>query len=157
MIIDHKTIEIFGKPLFTWIDLNTPMDEVLPIPSVACFTYFVNGDEQVLSNQHDIAASPGHVVLSLCGMTLGKMLTEQKGRINSIIVHFHPEILKEVYKNKNPPHWEEIESPVTQYIVQMAASNLIQHYIEGVIRLFENKEAVTEDMLILKLKEIVCC
>lgn len=156
MINEHQSIELFGLPLFSWIDINTPMDGGLPIPSEACFTYFVHGNNQVLSKQHSVSAVSKHAVLSLCGFTLGKVLMEQEsGRVNSIIVHFHPGILKEVYKGTKPPYWEEIATPVTQYIVQMAASNLIQHYIEGIKGLFENKEAITEDILVLKLKEII--
>ncbi len=156
MINEHQSIELFGQPLFTWIDLNTPMYQGLPIPSEACFTYFIHGDDQVLSKQHDLSAISGQIVLSLCGFTLGKVLMEQEpGRVNSIIVHFHPEILKKIYKNTKPPYWEEISTPTTQYVVQMAASNLIEHYIEGIKQLFQNKEAVTEDILVLKLKEII--
>ncbi len=156
MINAHKSIELHGIPLFTWVDLNTPTDEVLPIPSQACFTYFVRGDNQSLSKEENIAANPEHVVVSLCGMTLGKMITEQEaGHINSVIVHFHPEILKAIYKDSKPPHWQEIEAPVTQYVVQMAANNLIKHYINGVMQLFDNKDALTDDILILKLKEII--
>lgn len=156
MINEHQSIELFGLPQFSWIDINTPMDGGLPIPSEACFTYIVHGNNQVLSKQHSVSAVSEHAVLSLCGFTLGKMLMEQEpGRVNSIIVHFHPGILKDIYKDTKPPYWEEIAAPVTQYVVQMAASNLIRHYIEGLKALFVNKEAITEDILVLKLKEII--
>ena len=158
MINEHRSIDLFGLPLFTWIDIDTPMegDGGLPIPSEACFTYFVHGNNQVLSKQHDIKANSEQAILSICGFTLGKMLMEQEpGNVNSIIVHFHPRTLKEVYKNSKPPHWKEIESPVTQVIVQMAATNLIKHYIEGIKQLFENKAAINDDILIIKLREII--
>lgn len=156
MINKHQTIELFGQSLFTWIDISTPVEDELAIPSAACFTYFVKGDDQVLSKQHSVSAISDHAVVSLCGMTLGKMLMEQEpGNVNSIIIHFHPEVLKAIYKNTKPPYWEEIAAPVTQIVVQMAANNLIQHYIEGIKRLFENKKALTEDILVLKLKEII--
>jgi len=156
MVNDHKSIEFLGKPLFTWLDFNTPMEESLPIPSEACFTYIIEGDSHSISKNEGISAKTGEVILSLCGLTLSHMLTDQEqGRINSIIIHFHPDQLKEIYKDSKPPFWSEIDAPVTQYIVQMAASNLIKQYIEGVINLFENREAVTEEILILKLKEII--
>ncbi len=156
MTNDHKTIDLYGLPLFTWVAMNTPIQDGLPIFSEACFTYFVHDDDQMLSKQHNVSVSAEQVLLSLCGFSLGKVLMEQEsGHINAIIIHFHPEILKEIYKNTKPPYWEEIATPVSKYIVQMAASNLIQHYIEGIQRLFENRKAVTEDMLVLKLKEII--
>jgi len=44
MIIDHKTIELFDKPLFTWVTIETPMKGPVPLPSDACFAYIVDGD-----------------------------------------------------------------------------------------------------------------
>jgi len=156
MINDHQSLKLFGLPLFTWVDIDTPMYDGLALPPGACFTYFVHGSDQVLSKQHGIKALSEHAVLSVCGFTLGKMLMEQEpGRVNSVIIHFQPEILKEVYKNSKPPYWEEISAPVTQFVAQMAATNLIKHYIDGVKGMFKNKEAVTDDILILKLREII--
>lgn len=156
MINEHHSIELFGRPLFTWIDLNTPMEGELPIPSEACFSYFVHGDNQVLSKQHAVSAIAHQAFLSVCGFTLGKKLMEQEaGRVNSITIHFHPDVLKKIYKDTKPPYWTEIEAPVTKVIVQMAATNLVQNYIESLKNLFENKNALTEDILILKLQEII--
>ncbi len=156
MINEHKTISLYGLPLFTWIDLNTPLEEQLQIPSSACFTYILEGDNQLIAKQPRLQASAQQVIVSLCGATLSQLITAQEpGHLNSIIVHFHPEILTIIYRNAKPPHWQEITSPVTDYLVQVAASNLVQHYIEGVKHLFQYQEAVTEDILILKLKEIV--
>lgn len=155
MILKHQSLSLYGKPIFSWVDLDTPTSEELPIPSVACFTYFIKGDDQVLDAEHEVVAHSEHAILSLCGMTLGKMMTAQEGRLHSLIVHFQPEVLQEIYKDSKPPYWQEIEAPVTKYVVQMAASRLVRHFMEGVTFLFENREAVTEDILVLKLKEII--
>ena len=44
---------------------------------------------------------------------------------------------------------------MVQFIVQMAASELVKKYFEGVVHLFNNKAAASEEILILKLKEII--
>ena len=156
MIIEHQSIELYGLPLFTRIDAETPVQSQLPIPSASCFTYFLSGNDQLLSKQHGVSASTDHAVLSVCGMTLGRILMEQEtGHLSTIIVHFHPEVLKEVYKGSKPQQWKEIETPVTRVVVEMAATNLIKLYVEGLKGLFENTEAATDDILILKLKEII--
>src|SRR5687768_7940517 len=98
MIKIHETISLFDIPLFTKIGLETPMEDTLPLPSDACYTYIINGDRQVFSESEGIVAIPGQVILSLCGLTLGKMLSSQpKGSIESIIVHFNRELLKRVF------------------------------------------------------------
>jgi len=155
MILEHQTLDLFDQPLFSWLELDTPMSGSLPIPTDACFTYFVKGDDQALSAQPRISARSEHVVVSLCSMSMGQLLTQQKGRIQSMIVHFNPVLLKEAFRERQPPYWKELEKPVTQFVAQMAASNLIQHYIKGIQQLFTNPLAVTDEILILKLKEII--
>jgi len=156
MIHSYQTLDLYGKPLFSWVDIDTPMYNGLNLPAGACFTYFNHGEDQVLSKQHDIRASNEHVVLSICGFTLGKILMEQgPGRVNSIIVHFDADVLKEVYRGSKPAYWEEITSPVTQVITKMATTNLIRNYMDSVKGMFENKVSVTEKILILKLQEII--
>ena len=77
------------------------------------------------------------------------------GVCRSIIVHFDKSILLKIYDNSRPPFWIELDEPVSQLVVQMAASELIEKYFEGVVHLFNNKAAVSDDILILKLKELI--
>lgn len=156
MIIQHQTIDLYERPLFTLVKVKTPMTVAVPLPSEACFAYIIDGDNQSLSERPELKAEPGKVILSLCGHTVGHMISEQEaGQLDSVIVHFHKEQLMRVYEDSKPPMWKELEAPVTQYVVQTAASELVRRYFEGLIHLFQHKEAVTEDILILKLKEII--
>ncbi len=156
MITYHDTITLYNLPLFTRVSLITPTTEVLSLPSEACYAYIVNGDGQSLSKPNDITAKPGQVILSLCGFTVGKMITEQgEGSIDSIVVHFNKEQLEHVFKGDKPKLWKELEKPVTQYVVQSAASTLIKFYFDGITQLFKNKAALTNHILALKLKEII--
>ncbi|MBC8755967.1 helix-turn-helix transcriptional regulator [Kordia sp. YSTF-M3] len=156
MINKHKSIELFGRPLFSWIDIYTPMSGSLSIPSEACFSYFMQENVKVISKQYCVSVKSKHIVLSVSGDLLSnKLANQKKGIVKSIIVHLHPETLKKVYKETKPPFWKELSRPVSQNIIQLAASNLIQHYIEGIKQLFDNRQVLTEGILILKLKEII--
>lgn len=156
MILSHETIELEGQTLFTWVKMKTPNETVVPIPSEACFAYIVDGDNQSLASQPEIKAESGRVILSLCGRTVGRMLAEQEaGEVSSIVVHFSRDILRKVYEDSKPPLWKELEAPVTTYIVQNAATELVKQYFDGLIHLFNNKAAVSDEILKLKLKEII--
>jgi len=158
MIIKHKTIELFGKTLFTWVTIKTPMRGAVPLPSEACFVYILEAENQSLPEKEKIIVQAGQVILSLCGATAGRILSErgqEDGQLSSIIVHFHKDMLLKIYEHAPPPFWKELEAPLVQFIVQMAASELVKKYFEGVIHLFNNKVAVSEDILNLKLKEIL--
>ncbi|MCE7994857.1 MAG: helix-turn-helix transcriptional regulator [Roseivirga sp.] len=156
MIIEHKTIDLWAKPLLTWVTMETPMEQSVPLPSEACFAYIMEGDNHALSIKPEIKAEPGQVILSLCGNTVGRMLSAQeKGRVSTVVVHFHTEILRQAYQNSPPSFWKELEAPVVQFIVQTAASGLIKRYFESLVYLFEYREAVSEEILVLKLKELI--
>ena len=156
MLNKHQCITLFGSPLFSLLDFNTPVNEKLPIPAVACFSYILDGDGQQIDPKAGITAYRGNVIVSLCGVTLGHMLTQQgQGRIKTLVVHFHEEHLRTAFIDTKPPHWQEIEAPVSKYVVQMAANNLIENYVSGIMSLFDNQEAVTDELLLLKLKELI--
>lgn len=93
----------------------------------------IKGDNHLNYKEAGTYARKGHVILSLCGKTMGQILNEQEEEhINSIIVHFHPEQLKKLYDSTKSTFWAKIEPPVTQYIVRTVASNLVSSYYEGI-------------------------
>ncbi|MEO0332475.1 MAG: AraC family transcriptional regulator [Bacteroidota bacterium] len=156
MIKSKETILLFDQPLFTKVSMETPMRDTLPLPTGACYAYIVNGDGQKFSPSGDLSATPGQVILSLCNLTLGRMISDQpQGSVESIVVHLGQELLQQVYEGNKPQLWEELEKPVTRYVVQSAAGNLVTYYFEGIAQLFHNQAALTEELLALKLKEIV--
>lgn len=156
MIKEQHQILLLNTPLFSKISIDTPLNTSLQLPADACYTYILQGDKQVFSQKENITATSGQVILSLCGLTMGKMLSDlPKGSIYSIIVHFNPKLLKFVFEGEKPAIWKELEKPVTEYVVQSAANALVTHYFNGIINLFDNKEAATDQILKLKLKELI--
>lgn len=156
MIPRKESIDLLNHPLFTLVKLDTPSKENLDLPSDACVAYIIEGDNQVFSKSEQIIAKTNHTIVSLCGLTLGGMLSQQpKGSIHSIVVHFNRTVLQNVFEGEKPELWEELEKPVTQFVVQSAASEMVKHYFDSIITFFENKEALTESILKIKLKELI--
>jgi AraC-like DNA-binding protein len=156
MINRKDSISLFDYPLFTIVNLETPSDDNIDLPSDACVAYIIEGDEQVFSESENIIAKTNHTIVSICGLTLGNMLSKQpNGSITSIVVHFNREVLSRVFEGEKPELWNELEKPITQFVVQSAASEMIKHYFDTIIKFFENKEAITEAILRIKLKEVI--
>lgn len=154
--MNKKEILLFEIPLFTKVQTRTPSKEPIDLPADACFAYILQGDNQVFSTEENIIASKGKIILSLCGLTLGQMLSDlSQGYLHVIIIHFNYSLLQKVFEGNKPELWKEIETPVTKFVVQKSASNLIQGYIENIENLFSNKEALNESLLTLKLREII--
>ena len=154
--MNKKEITLFDTPLFTKISVETPTAESLELPSEACFAFIAKGDNQIFSYDQNIKASKGHVILSLCGLTVGNMLTTlSQGYIETIIVHFNRELLNKAFGNKKPKLWNELDSPVTKFVVQSEADNLIESYFKSIDPLFSNTSALDNHLLSLKLHEII--
>ncbi|WP_299840279.1 AraC family transcriptional regulator [uncultured Tenacibaculum sp.] len=156
MIKKKESISLLDYPLFTKVDLETLSEEILDLPSDACVAYIIDGDEQVFSELENIVAKTNHTIVSICGLTLGGILSNQpKGKISSIIVHFNRNVLNSVFEGQKPELWDELEKPITQFVVQTAASEMVKYYFDTIIKFFENKEAITESILKIKIKEII--
>lgn len=156
MIKRQDHISLYNFPLFTLISMETPLEDNLILPSEECIAYIIEGDGQVFSESEQIVAKPEQAIVSICGLTLGTMMSHlSKGNLSSIVVHFNRNLLNKIFEGEKPELWEELQTPVTQYVVQTAASELIKYYFNSIINLFENRLALTESILKLKLKEII--
>ena len=154
--MNKQEILLFEMPLFTKVQTKTPSTEPIDLPSDACFAYILKGDNQMFSTEENIVASKGKVILSLCGFTLGQMLSGlSQGYLHVIVTHFNYGLLQKVFEGNKPELWEEIATPVTQFVVQKSANNLIESYFNNIEQLFSNEEALNENLLKLKLQEII--
>lgn len=156
MVNSNQCIQLFGKPVFSWVTRDEPRANAIQLPSDACFAYILDGERQRVSEYPRVDIEAGQVILSLCGYTVSHMLSQHEpGNLSTIVVHFDREVLKQLYAHETPPFWQELESPVVQYITQMSANALIKMYFDGIAHLFQNQESITEALLVLKLKEII--
>jgi AraC-like DNA-binding protein len=156
MINHQDQLSLEGLPVFTQLRLETPLEEVLSLPSEACYLHIEEGDNHSLYAPAGITATPGTVILSTCGLTVGHMITEQpRGSMSTTIVHFNYELLDLVFEGEKPVLWEELQTPINQYLVQTAADTLVRHYFDSITQLFRHKAAVSPSILKLKLKEII--
>ena len=156
-MIDHfDQIKLQGKPVFTQLQLSPPLEEPLALPSDACFLYITAGEGHTLYQPTRVMATPGTVILSTCGLTVGNMISHQPaGSLGTTIVHLNRDLLDLVFSGEKPELWEELQTPVNRYVVQAAASELVRFYFAGIDQLFRNQAALSETMLKLKLKEII--
>jgi len=148
-------IRLFDKPLFSWYQLSLPLKKEVPLPSESCFVYILEGENQDLMNSGFIAKK-GTVILSLCGKTVGTIISKNSiGFISAIVVHFDRDVLQRVFDNEKPKLWRELDNPLKDDICQQDASTLVSSYFLSVSSFFNHKNALNEDILSVKLKEIV--
>lgn len=157
MIVDHKKYELFGKPMLHKVVLKPPFTFTFPISDNACFLYMLEGEMQYEADGNQVPVPHKHSLFLNCIQSTKQVSTSNTSRVNEVvIVNFHPDILKKIYDREMPALLRAPEKKVPNRSVEVINNDyLIQKYIEGLLFYFENPALINEDILVLKLKEII--
>ncbi|MFT3705287.1 MAG: AraC family transcriptional regulator [Agriterribacter sp.] len=156
MVIDYKKFDLFGKSFLQKLVLKPPYEYAFPVAERACFLYMLEGEMQYQSGDDHLDIATNHSLLLNCinsGKQIHEKNTKAKGEI--VIVTFHPEVLKKIYERELPLLFQPGCKITNQSRGRINNDFLIQKYIEGLLFYFENPSLVNDEILILKLKEII--
>lgn len=157
MLVDHKKYDLFGKTLLETLELKPPFDVNFQVADNACFHYMLESEIQYKIDEKEVAVSAQESVVLNCrtvGNTMSNVSTDKNNKV--VIVHFHPDILKKIYDRELPKLLQKPKNSVSNKTSERISNDfLIQKYIEGLLFYFKNPALVSEDILILKLKEII--
>jgi len=155
MVTNYKKIDLFGKTFIQKVDLKSPFQFAFPVAEQACFLYMLKGETQFQFNDNHINIPANHALLLNC-ISPGKQLnTLNNSNGEIVIVTFHPDILKKIYARELPLIFQKNDNITNQSGKKVNNDFLIQKYIEGLLFYFENPSLVNDEILILKLKEII--
>ncbi|OFY51053.1 MAG: AraC family transcriptional regulator [Bacteroidetes bacterium GWF2_41_31] len=156
MILEHKNYLLFGRMIFEKVVIKPPFQKSNIMPEEACFFYIIEGRGEAVSEVEHLKIPVQESVLMKCGNYITRMIpTPASNTFHTVVVHFHPEILKKVYENDLPKFLLHPRPGTTVGMSKVKSSILIDKYIESLLFYFENPELVNEDLLVLKLKEII--
>lgn len=157
MLIDYKKIDLYGKSLLQKVVLKPPFDFTFPVAEQACFLYMRQGEMQYEFDEEQVDIPANYALLLNC-INSGKQIynTHASGNGELVIVTFHADVLKKIYDRELPALLQRPRNAVSNQSGEKISSDfLIQKYIEGLLFYFENPSLVNDDILVLKLKEII--
>jgi AraC-like DNA-binding protein len=157
MLIDHKKYDLFGKTLLQKVVLKPPFKFTFPVTDNACFLYMLKGGTQCQADDELIIIPPKHSLLLNC-IEFSKEISSSDYSVTNeiVIVNFHPDVLKKIYDREMPQLLQAPEKNISNRSAEVINNDfLIQKYIEGVLFYFQNPTLINEDILVLKLKEII--
>jgi AraC-like DNA-binding protein len=156
MITDYKKFDLFGKTLIQKVDLKPPFEYAFPVAEQACFLYMLKGEMDYQSGDDHLKIKTHQSLLLNC-LNSGKQI--QNGHSDSngeiVIVTFHTDILKKIYDREIPQILKPGGRVSNQSRAAINNDFLIQKYIDGLLFYFENPSLVNDEILVLKLKEII--
>ncbi len=157
MVNDYKKHDLYGRTLIQKIKLTPPFKFDFPVTEQACFLYVKEGDVNYLIDDEKLNVATNYSLLVNC-MNSGKQIENSKPDSNCeiVIVTFYPEILKKIYDRGLPLLLKKPENLISNKSIEKINNDfLIQKYIEGLLFYFENPSLINEDILVLKVKEII--
>ncbi|TRW27529.1 helix-turn-helix transcriptional regulator [Flavobacterium zepuense] len=157
MVTDYKKMDLFGETLIQKIVLKPPFEFPFPVSDRACFLFSLEGDIQFYDKQEQFVVHSNYSLLLTCISNGKKIINSANSTQNElIIISFYPGTLKKIYERDLPLLLQKPKNNISNQSAERINNDfLIKKYIEGLLFYFENPSLVNEDLLIIKLKEII--
>jgi len=155
-VIEHKSLDLFGSPLFETATMKAPLKMPPVLQNQACYFYVLKGAMQAVGSTDSQYIEQKESLLAKCGNSFGKILPDEAGVYQGVAIHFHPEVLKKVYADGLPDFLSKpLKLRNKTGLAKIKRDELFSRYIDGILFYFNNQELVTDEILILKLKELM--
>lgn len=158
MITKHQQFDLFGKKTFEKAEAKPPFRFAYQMPNEACFFYLVQGCSNIIAPTDRAMISTNEGVVMQCGNYLAEMFLEDNQSVEyctAIAIHLYPETLKMIYDKEFPDFLMEMEKVKPLVIEKHKASELLKNYIDSLEFYFQNPSLVSEELLKLKIKELL--
>ncbi|MBS1529810.1 MAG: helix-turn-helix transcriptional regulator [Bacteroidetes bacterium] len=154
MIVEHQAFDLHGKTLIERLVATPPLRLSRTFQNEACFIYFSGGGITVHSAAEKKQVGPGESLLLKCGNYLSELPGKPGTEHYEIFVfHLYPEILRIIYKDEIPQFIKQ--SGVKSFIHETGQSGILSGFINGLYFYFQQPGLVNNELLELKIKELV--
>lgn len=156
MFLDHQRLDLFDKMLFEKAEIRPPMRRPLGMPNEACLLYIVKGANDVISPTQAELVLEKQALMMKCDNYIYEMLPSQNAKTyEAVAVHFYPEVLKKVFENDLPAFLKgEPQEPPKNSMIKIKVDRLLEKYFDSILFYFANPELASEELLILKVREL---
>ena len=154
MITSRSTFKYQGQVLIEKMKIMAPFRYEAIFQNSGCFIYFKERGSKLLSSEVNAQLKSNEAVLLKCGNHFVDLLREtDDNQVEIIAIHLYPEVLKKLYTGNLPDIVKkQNNSKGSQVIV---SSNVIAKFIESLDFYFQNPSLVNNDLLELKIKELI--
>jgi len=154
MFLDRQSFKYKGKSLIEKAIIKPPIKHERIFHDQGCFLYLKNSEGKLNSSQEKINISPKEAVLFQCDTYFMEIISSNNEDVVEVIAfHLYPEILKKLFANELPKSIISGAKNVNSQII--VNSEIISKFIESLEFYFQNPTLVNDDLLELKIKELV--
>lgn len=153
MITSRSTFDYEGQVLIEKMKILAPFHYEAIFQNSGCFIYFKERGPKLLSSQVNAQLDSNEAVLLKCGNHFIELLRDSNDeKVEVIVVHLYPELLKKLYTGDIPALIKRQNNTSSQVVV---SSDVLAKFIDSLDFYFQNPELVNNDLLELKIKELI--
>lgn len=154
MIINRKRFDLNNKCVIEKILIKTPFRYGVIFQNEACFIFIKDGESVLRSPTENVDIYVSESVLLKCGSYFADLIQKSETKQCEIfVIHLHADILQELYKDEVPGF---IMSDGKKHFAQkIHKHDIIIHFIESLDFYFQNPTLVNDDLVKLKIKELI--
>ena len=156
MLINHNILNLYGKKLFERAQFTTPYRSQNDLSNEACYLHVDEGAHHQYSGTKLLEANQNRGIFMKCGNFIFEPIVKTNSSPTKLIaIHFHPEVLKKLFKDNPPKFLLTGEGDIEESMAYVDSDEIVNHYMKSVSLLFDNPQLAEESILELKLKEII--
>lgn len=155
MKVNKQVFEYNNKVVIEKALIQPPHTQETVFQNGGCFLYMKNTDAEVFSSKDHLKISQKEAVLLKCDTYFIDFIQRSKDNsqaIELIAIHLYPDILKKIYINELPAMIEKQQHTGTKRVVD---DIVLSKFIESLEFYFDNPTLVNDDLLELKIKELI--
>lgn len=156
MIHQHQHYDLLGKIILQRVIFTPPLRLKETLDSEACLLYSIKGSSTLYESEDKYALNSDDGILMRCGNYFNHWhVNKDNSKNEAIAIHLYPDVIRYVYKNKLP-NFLISKKPSKPVALQLLSENqLLKPYIESLLLYFDNPEIVDEEVIVLKVKELL--
>ena len=154
MILTHQKFDLRDKSLIEKVIIQAPFRFVTNFQDEACFIYFAEGKAKINSADEQREIKHQESILLKCGTYFADLLKySDADRFEIVVFHLYPDLLRNLYQNEIPTFIKS--SHKNSSIHKVTTNDVIKKFIENLYFYFDNPQLVSDELLELKVKELV--
>lgn len=154
MIIDRQTISFGGFPLIEKLVIETPHRYKAWVQNIGCFIHVKQSDSHMVSPDGLAWVNAAECVLLKCGNHFLDIMKQlDKGRVEVVLIHLFPDILKTIFADELPDALTEKRD--FEHLNVFSYEDAIGKYVDSLDLYFETPQLVNDHILAAKVKELV--
>lgn len=154
MILKREKFAYQNEVLIERLFIEPPFKYEAIFQNEGCFIYIKGTDTKFLSSENNLNLLENQAVLLNCGTYFVEWLKKTTDNsIEIVAFHLYPKLLKKIYKQELPKSLTT--NPKRVQARKIIPDNTISKFIDSLNFYFQSPELVNEDLLELKVKELI--